>query len=265
MSSEDLLVARRALELLLLPPAGPLWLALFGLWLRRRRQRAGLAIGIVGLAAALLLATPGMGQRLIAPLERAAGPALDEQALRSLMTGANAPRAIVILGGGLRADRSERPERYGPKARTTERLIHGAWVARITGLPVLVSGGVPPGDETSEAALMARMLEQRLGTRARWVEARSLDTAGNARESAALLLPEGRRRVLLVTHAVHMPRARAAFERAGFEPVPAPHGFSGTPLRSGRLEWLPSADGVAVNWLALHEHVGGLWYRLRGQ
>ena len=115
----------------------------------------------------------------------------------------------------------------------------------------------------SEAAVMKRVLETQLATRVRWAEDRSLDTGENAQRSAELLRADKRRRVLLVTHAVHMRRARAAFEKAGLEPVPAPTGFFGTPVHSDWLEWLPSADGAAMNWVALHEIAGRLWYRLR--
>lgn len=251
----------RTAELVLLPPAGPLWLIVLGLCFGTRR--AGRVLAVLGVIAALALSSAGVGRLLIAPLERAAGEPLDEPGLRALMARADAPRAIVILGGGYRGDLHERPERYRPHPRTVERLLHGAWVARVTGLPVLVSGGAPPQVGESEATLMKRLLETRLGTPVRWVESASRDTAGNARGSASLLLGEKRRRVFLVTHAAHMPRARAAFVKAGFDPVPVPHGYFGTPPGTGWEDWLPSAYGVSVNWLAVHEFVGALWYRLR--
>lgn len=254
---------RRGVELLLLPPAAPLLLAAIGLLFGS--LRTGRVIAAAGVIAALALSTAGIGRIIIGPLEQAAGQPLDEAALRALMARSDAPRAIVILGGGFRADLDERPERFRPHPRTTERLVYGAWAARITGLPVLVSGGAPPGVDVSEASLMKRMLETQLGTRVRWSEDKSRDTAGNARESAALLMGDKRRRILLVTHAAHMPRARAAFERAGFDPVPAPHGYYGRPVGTGWHDWLPSAYGVSVNWLAAHEIVGGLWYRLRSR
>ncbi len=263
MSPELALAAKRAAELLLLPPAGPLWLVLLGLWLQRGRA-TGRALVVLGVVLAAALSTQGVGRLLLAPLERQAGPALDEAALRALMKGPEAPQAIVILGGGLRSDRHEQPYRYRPHPRTTERLLYGAWAAQVTGLPVLVSGGPPRGAGTSEAAVMKRMLENRLGTRVRWLEDRSLDTADNARFSAQLLVADGRRRVLLVTHATHMRRARAAFAAAGLEPRAAPLGFRGAPVHRDWLAWLPSADGALSCWLALHEMAGGLWYRLRG-
>ncbi len=263
MSPAELaLAARRAAEFVLLPPAAPLWCIVIGLAGSHRRPRAGRILAWIGVVLALLLSSQVVGQWLIGQVERGAGPALDESALRALQAGPGAATAIVVLGGGVRVDPRERPEVERPNARTTERVLHGAWVARVTGLPVLVSGGAPNDERAPEAVLMKRLLE-RLGTRVRWVEDRSRDTEGNARESARLLLAAGHRRVLLVTHAYHMPRARDAFTRAGLSPVAVPHGFLGTPQPASLAGWLPSAQGVEVNWLAAHEAVGGVWYRLR--
>lgn len=264
MSPADLAIAaRRGAEYLLLPPAAPLLLIALGLAWSSRRPRAGRVVASIGLVLALLLSSQVVGQWLIGFIERGAGAAPDEQALRALLARGDAPTAIVILGGGTRADPRERPEVERPNPRTIERTLHGAWVAEVTGLPVLVTGGTADPERASEAVLMQRLLEQRLATPVRWVEDRARDTEGNARESARLLLPAGHRRVLLVTHAYHMPRALGAFARAGLQPVAAPHGFLGTPNPATVFGWLPSAQGVNVNWLAAHEGVGGLWYRLR--
>jgi len=264
MSPADLAIAaRRGAEYLLLPPAAPLLLIAIGLAWSSRRPRAGRVVASIGLVLALLLSSQVVGQWLIGFVERGAGAAPDEKALRALLARSDAPTAIVVLGGGTRADPRERPDTERPNPRTIERTLHGAWVAEVTKLPVLVTGGTADPQRAPEAVLMQRLLEQRLGTPVRWVEDRARDTEGNARESAKLLLPAGHRRVLLVTHAYHMPRALGAFARAGLQPVAVPHGYLGTPDPASVLGWLPSAQGVNVNWLAAHEGVGGLWYRLR--
>lgn len=261
--AEFAIFTRRVAECFLLPPAAPLLLVAIGLAWSRRRPRAGRRLAVLGLVFALFTSSQVVGQWLIGFVERGAGPAPDAKALRALLDGPQAPSAIVILAGGLRYDPRERPEPERPNTRTLERVLHGAWVAQATHLPVLVSGGAPDPERSAEAVLMKRLLERRLATPVRWVEDRSRDTEGNARESAKLLLPAGHRRVLLVTHAYHMPRALAAFERAGLQPVAVPHGWLGTPDPAGFFGWLPSAQGVEVNWLAAHESIGGLWYRLR--
>lgn len=254
----------RVVDYVLLPPAAPLWCIAIGLASMRRHPRTGRSIAWIGLVLAFALSTTLAGQLLIAQIERNAGPAQDAAALRALMSGADAPTAIVVLGGGVRSDPRERPDVERPNHRSVERAIHGAWVAKATGLPVLVSGGTPRTGKASEALLMRRLLETRLSTPVKWVEDRSRDTAGNARESAAMLRAAGHRRIVLVTHAYHMPRARAAFGRAGLQAVGAPHGFLGTPVAAAVSAWLPSALGVEINWLAAHEGLGGLWYALQG-
>ncbi|WP_341648475.1 YdcF family protein [Thauera humireducens] len=103
-------------------------------------------------------------------------------------------------------------------------MRYGARLARTTGLPLLVSGG-GIGNETAEAVLMKSALEEDFGLTVRWAEARSRDTRENALFSAQILREADVRHVLLVTHAMHMPRAQAAFESAGLIVTPAPTGW----------------------------------------
>ena len=73
---------------------------------------------------------------------------------------------------------------------------------------------------------------------------------------APLLLRDGVQRVALVTDAWHMPRAAAAFARAGLAVTPAPVGYV-LPVQRDLLEWMPSAYGLLASqkvlqeWLAL--------------
>ncbi len=75
-----------------------------------------------------------------------------------------------------------------------------------------------------------------------------------------MLAAAGVKRILLVAHAYHLPRARFSFERAGLMVIPAPTAFySGAPLAP--QDWLPR--GFRLARIALHEWIGILWYRLR--
>jgi uncharacterized SAM-binding protein YcdF (DUF218 family) len=113
-----------------------------------------------------------------------------------------------------------------------------------------------------KADAMALALREDFGVPVRWIERRSRDTGENAAFSAAMLRPEGIRRILLVTDAMHMPRARAAFERAGFDVVAAPTLFFSAQPQSLNA-WVPSAEGMRRSWYATYELIGIVWYRLR--
>ena len=260
---EALLLVKRAVSLALLPPGGPLLLAALGLLMLRARPALGRALAWTGVLLALALST-GWGAWVLTGFAEGGQAAAGAAELRAAMSGPERPQAVVILGGGSRHDERDRPHADNPNRLTLERLMHGAWVASVTGLPVLVSGGAPPGRDTAEARVMRRVLEQQFGIRVRWTEELSLDTGGNARGSAHLLRRDGISRVVLVTHAYHMPRARESFERAGLQVTPAPFGFMSGPIDNPWLALMPSSSGAYASWMASHELVGRLWYRLRG-
>jgi uncharacterized SAM-binding protein YcdF (DUF218 family) len=236
---------------LALPPTSLVLLALAGVLVARWRRSAGIALATLSLLALLVLSTTVVARALLRTLEPP--PLAAEQ-----RSGA---QAIVILAGG-RVHAS--PEWGGDtiNAATLRRLRYGAQLARETGLPVLLSGGNPERARLAEARLMQPVLEREFGVRARWVEDRSDTTAENARFSAALLAAAGITRVLLVTDAYHMPRARRAFAVAGLTPIPAATGYIGEP--AFRVQHLvPNAEALRLSNLALREWTAGLWYRLR--
>jgi uncharacterized SAM-binding protein YcdF (DUF218 family) len=93
-------------------------------------------------------------------------------------------------------------------------------------------------------------------------EEHSRTTAENAANVAPLLREHGIHRILLVTHAWHMPRAMWAFQHSGIQAIPAPTGFINTEENLSDHPWLPSARSMYKVRLALHEIVGILWYRI---
>ncbi len=96
------------------------------------------------------------------------------------------------------------------------------------------------------------------------LERSSRDTNGNARYVArwATTLPKPPR-ILLVTSALHMPRALAEFQAAGLDVIPAPADYEARTLPPGVLRFLPDADMLSASSRAFTEVVGWLWVRLR--
>ena len=109
---------------------------------------------------------------------------------------------------------------------------------------------------------MAKALETEFSVPVRWREDRSADTWENAKFSAELLQKDGVRRVLLVTHGWHLPRAIEAFAAHGIEAVGA-----GTGWRSEAVvdwtSWLPASAALRDTTFALHEWIGRLAYSVR--
>jgi uncharacterized SAM-binding protein YcdF (DUF218 family) len=228
------------LKSMILPPTGPLLLAVLGVFLLKRRPRLARACLMLGLGSLWLLSTPVVCDALTALAERY--PALD---LRS----AAGAQAIVILGGG--GERALAPEYGGPAAEPVmlERLSYGAYLARKTGLPILVTGF------RIEAAAMQGTLLRNFGIDPRWVDGASFDTFENAGNSARLLEPAGIRRIILVTHATHMWRAAHEFAAAGLQVIPAPVGML-APHERGIFDYLPNAEALLRSVAAVYELLG---------
>ncbi len=171
--------------------------------------------------------------------------------------------AIVVLGGGRKANAPD----YGGDTvslKTLARLRYAARLYRVTGLPILVSGGSVFGDVEPESELMANTLQKDFNVPVQWQESRSRNTKENADYTAALLQKQGIKRVFLVDQAVHMPRSVVAFRKAGVDVIPAPTDFVTLPkAHAATVEWLPSGHALWESSMAVHEYVGQLWYALR--
>jgi uncharacterized SAM-binding protein YcdF (DUF218 family) len=241
-----LLWVKAVLKALVLPPTGPLLLAALGLGLMRRTPRFGRALAAAGIAGLLVLSMPAVADFLVGFVDTSTP--FDPQAAKSA-------KAVVILGGGVRFNAPE----YGGDTLATltlERVRYGARVARITGLPVLVSGGVVLAGEP-EAMLMAGALEREFGVPVRWVEAGSRTTHENAVRTALMLKREGIDRVVLVTHVFDTRRAVAEFEAQGLSVVVAATGGSGA-RESVAFDYLPSMPGLTRSYYATYELLANL-------
>ena len=237
----DALWLKALIKALLLPPTGLLLVAALGLALHSRFPRGGRALAVAGVLGLLVLAIPVTADFLVRVVDNS--PVLE-------LAEARQAQAVVILGGGIRRDAPE----YGGDTLgilTLQRVRYGARVARLTGLPVLVTGGSVLGG-TPEAKLMQASLQDEFGVPVRWVEARSRTTHENAVLSARILKAEGIGRVVLVAHGFDMRRATAEFAAQGIETVAAPTGKSGA-TQVTFLDYVPSMAGLAGSYYAIYE------------
>jgi len=246
------------LKLLLEPVAliafGWAWVT-FSLW---RRRQAPWKLSLVLLLAFWFLASPFGANGMLWLLERPyRHPVICEGALPS--------DPVVILGGGKVGWEAE-PDQV-------EVLMEASFIRTFAGLrlwrelggqgPMVVSGG--GHGPVKEADLIAHLLRQ-AGVPAEQLllERASMSTADNARGVAVLFEQAPRKTIYLVTSAAHMPRASAAFSRAGLEVCPW-----GVDKRAFRPDlggmWIPSLRPLEKSSAALHEIKGLIWYRLGGE
>lgn len=246
-----LFVLSKLLPLLVLPLG--LAFLLLGWGLARRRWapvRAAFAL-------LWLLATPLTAQGLWRLLERPWEPLRPQ----SMPIAA----AIVVLGGG-------RHPAPGPLRRTewvdADRFFGGLDLFRagkaplllFTGGAISLEQGVPTEGDVHRQQAMALGLPPAALAVTPYVR----NTAEEAKAVAAQL-PRGSR-VLLVTSAFHMARARALFERQGLVVSAFPVDFQARGSWAGSVfwdwrYWFPSAEGLADSSRALREALGRLLYR----
>jgi uncharacterized SAM-binding protein YcdF (DUF218 family) len=237
---------------LLLPPLNLLLLSLAGLLLWRIRPRAARILLSSAFILLWLFSTPFLAESMLHTLE---GPPL------VLNHNSSTADAIVVLGGGTYFNA---PEYAGDTVSTSSllRLRYAAKLYRDSKKPILLTGGKPLGNSISEALLMKRVLEQEFNTPVTWIEEESDNTLESARYSYRVLRNSGVKRIYLVTHAWHMPRAAKVFKSAGFEVIAAPTAYT-TRYNIDLLAFIPSANALRDNQIYLHEIIGILWYRLK--
>lgn len=185
-------------------------------------------------------------------------PALSAEQVAQLAQLAD---AIVVLGAGRDQGDAAWTEDQ-PSALAIERLRYAARLARASGLPVLISGGLHFGKPPSEAAIMADVLDEDFSVATRWQESQSRTTWENAQFSREILAAEKINRVVVVTQAFHMARARWSFEQQGFAVVPAPVGSLAKLDARPDAGWLPDGKAFMQSTWLINEAIGHMAYRL---
>ena len=235
----------------LAPPTVFIVLSLAGALMALAWRRVGIAVAIASGLCLYGAATPALSSYLLRCVESEIPNTVDFREAQ----------AIVVLGGGVRiGDGGDIADVLD--ALSLERVAFGAEAYRRLHLPVLVSGGRDTGAHLTEGELMQAALETDFAVPVAWNEDRSRTTWENAVDTARLLQSEKLTTVVLVSHLWHLPRALWAFERVGLKalPWPAPR----TALHLNRIgDFLPNLTALHDTFYALHEMIGGVYYRLR--
>lgn len=174
--------------------------------------------------------------------------------------------AIVVLGGVIEG---RQPPRLEPDlGAPADRVWHAARLYLAGKAPrIVISGGNIPGQDQpeSEAEVMAEFLRA-LGVppTALILEPRSINTRTNAACSKSLLDQLGLRRILLVTSALHMPRAMQTFRAYGVEVIPAATDYEAVHRHRSIFALLPDALTLDGSGRAIKEYAGLVAFGVMG-
>lgn len=220
-----------------------------------RWRRIGPRLALVGAIVLVLSSVPLVGRGLVLPLRAGA---VTDAALQS-----RAGATIVVPTAGAFRDVAGV---WWPGDETIRRIVRGRQLQIRLGLPLIVTGGAPPGTTEAEALVGARVAglpeaNVRLETTAR-------NSAESARAVAEMLGGSGSAAVLLVTSASHIARMQGALRRQGLEVTSV---MVVDPLRTAadrRVQWwrilLPSRRGFNLTAAALREYTAIAWYLASG-
>lgn len=186
--------------------------------------------------------------------------------------------AIVILGGGTKPNLH--PRQHPEVSEGGDRVIHGAFLFKKEYAPVIVTTGGwvtvywDPGDRSEAAGMRELLIMLDIPEDKIMIEPHSQNTQENALNTVELLKDTDINKIVLVTTARHMPRAKAVFEKQGFDVIPAPTDYfvTGEPdIANGNigknfnlLNLPPKAKFINVTTESMKEYVGLFYYWLRG-
>jgi uncharacterized SAM-binding protein YcdF (DUF218 family) len=180
--------------------------------------------------------------------------------------------AIVVLGGGTRPRIAPRP--WYEVNEAGDRILYGSWLYKQGKAPLLVvtggraewygEGGNP---ESEDMAALAEAMG--VPPSAIIQESQSFNTRDNAVNTQQILLKRGVNKILLVTSALHMPRAMEIFRKVGVESIAAPTDFLSVQNENSKglaavLDLLPTVEALKNTTNAIKEYIGLFMYQMVG-
>jgi uncharacterized SAM-binding protein YcdF (DUF218 family) len=240
----------------LLYPIGLASLCVCLAWLYRIRGRVLVAKYLFATALLILLLSSNLmlASKLVFSLERQY-PQLE-------LASISKHDAIIVLGGGLRIPTE--PAKHVQLARGSDRYWYAARLFRAgKAEKIIISGGnvyQQPGLQ-AEAYYASKLLQQwGVPEDAIEVDLGSRTTAQNQNNTAKLISETRIKSAVLVTSAIHMPRAYALFSKL---PIKITAASADVLIRQQNyptiLEYIPSASALKLTTVAMHEYYG-IWF-----
>ncbi|MDQ1278679.1 MAG: hypothetical protein QG555_1722 [Thermodesulfobacteriota bacterium] len=257
--TEILFLLKKIVSLLIQPLSIVSALLVSGLILLGVTRKKNLASILLTLGTILLLlASYGfLADRLVVSLENRYLPLLDARIIQN----AKDVKWIVVLGGGTLPDpRLPLSSQLDPSSLT--RLLEGIRLHRqLPASRLFLSGGAVFQDAPESETLAQTAVLMGVNEKDMIRENKSLDTADQAKMLSRIV---GRKRFILVTSAIHMPRSMALFHKFGMDPIPAPTNYmvvKQSRFHPGML--FPDSRSLHSMEAAIHEYLGLIWMHVQ--
>lgn len=239
----------------LVPPGIIILLFVLVLLLFRRRRGLRALFLFAILSGFYLISTPWGAMQLLNPLQNK----YEVVALNNANHHQNVGAIIVLSGGNNFAS----PE-YGtdtPNMFSLERVRFAANMAKQIDKPILLSGGAIDSKHKTEAKAMEESLRNDFNiTSEIWLEEESKNTNENSIYSTNFLEGKNIKDAILITHAMHMPRAMMLFNKRGLDLRAAPTGYKFWPeMKPKWMVWFPQQQAFIYSSLAMKEYLGITW------
>ncbi len=238
---------------LLYPTTIILGMIVAGIWLKKR--------SLLILATALLITTsiPIISNQLLSYLETG-------QAKKTLAEVESAD-AIVVLSGMLTTIQTNHGVEY--EWGDPDRFFGGMHLikSKKANLIIFTSGKLPwEKTPTTEGEVLARFAQDGgIPQNNILITKKVENTDDEAKAVRELLSQTNLNRIILVTSAFHMPRAKYLFERQGLEVQNYPVDFKVEANKTTLLDFLPSAYAMKNFEFAIRELLGRIYYQLKDQ
>jgi len=242
----------------LIAPLTIFWLLLLAglllIWLKKKKSsRILIVISLIWLA---LISFAPLPKLLCRSLERSYTPLTDLNSLSN-----NIDVHIMVLGSGHTSDPTL-PANNQLSNNALGRLAEGIRLHRLLPGSKLITSGWQ-GDDLVPNALVLKRAAELLGISTEDIF--TLVTPVNTEEEALCYRSTFGKshKLIIVTDAIHMPRAILWFRKAGLNPIAAPtnHLIKHSPNQKS-FNFLPSADNINEMESAMHEYIGILWAKL---
>lgn len=177
---------------------------------------------------------------------------------------AQSASAVVVLSGMLHEVNTDKGIEY--EWSDPDRFFAGVQLLKDHQAPILIfTGGKLPWEKglISEGAYLKQTAVNFGINENTILVTENVENTYQEAHAIYNLLSIGKPRIILVTSAFHMRRAKYIFEKEGFDVIPYTVDFQSMPSKLKPMDFLPQAWALETSSLAIREAIGYLYYFLK--